>query len=76
MLNANFRLGKAENAAAVADLAARPDASEKLRVEALREQLDQERWQNWQLRQQQFYGRYYSQPVVVYHDPYSSPFWY
>jgi quinoprotein glucose dehydrogenase len=37
VLNANFRLGKAENAAAVAHFAARADAPEALRVEALRE---------------------------------------
>jgi quinoprotein glucose dehydrogenase len=35
-LNANFRLGKAENASAVARFAASPDAAEKLRVEALK----------------------------------------
>jgi quinoprotein glucose dehydrogenase len=35
-LNANFRLGKAENAAAVAALAARSDAPEKLRADAVR----------------------------------------
>jgi quinoprotein glucose dehydrogenase len=37
VLNANFRLGKAENAAAVAKVAARSDVSEALRVEALAE---------------------------------------
>jgi quinoprotein glucose dehydrogenase len=37
VLNANFRLGQAENATAVADFAARADASESLRLEALRE---------------------------------------
>jgi quinoprotein glucose dehydrogenase len=37
VLNANFRLGKAENAAAVAAFAARADVPEALRVEALRE---------------------------------------
>jgi quinoprotein glucose dehydrogenase len=35
-LNAHFRLGKAENAAAVAAFAGRSDASEKLRLEAVR----------------------------------------
>jgi quinoprotein glucose dehydrogenase len=35
-LNAHFRLGKAENAAALAAFAARSDAPEKLRVEAIR----------------------------------------
>jgi quinoprotein glucose dehydrogenase len=35
-LNAHFRLGKAENAAAVGAFAARSDASEKLRLEAVR----------------------------------------
>jgi quinoprotein glucose dehydrogenase len=37
VLNAHFRLGKAENAAAVAAFAARSDASEVLRIEALHE---------------------------------------
>ena len=36
VLNANFRLGMAENAAAVARFAARGDAPESLRIEALR----------------------------------------
>jgi quinoprotein glucose dehydrogenase len=40
VLNANFRLGQAENAAAVARFAARSDASEALRVEALKELAD------------------------------------
>jgi quinoprotein glucose dehydrogenase len=35
-LNAHFRLGKAENAAAIAAFAARSDAPEKLRLEAMR----------------------------------------
>ena len=35
-LNANFRLGKPENAAAVAAFAARSDAPEKLRIEAVK----------------------------------------
>lgn len=35
VLNANFRLGTAENAAAVANFAARKDAPEKMRLEAL-----------------------------------------
>jgi quinoprotein glucose dehydrogenase len=37
VLNANFRLGKPENAAAVAAFAARSDVPDKLRIEALRE---------------------------------------
>jgi quinoprotein glucose dehydrogenase len=37
VLNANFRLGQPANAEAVAAFAARPDAPETLRVEALRE---------------------------------------
>ncbi len=37
VLNANFRLGKAENAVAVARLAGRSDVSEALRVEAVRQ---------------------------------------
>jgi quinoprotein glucose dehydrogenase len=40
VLNANFRLGKAENAAAVASFAARAKAPEALRVEALKELSD------------------------------------
>ncbi len=40
VLNANFRLGKVENAAALAQFAARSEASEKLRVEALKELAD------------------------------------
>ncbi len=40
VLNANFRLGGAANAEAVAAFAARPDASETLRIEALRELAD------------------------------------
>ena len=40
VLNANFRLGGKENAEAVAAFAARPDASETLRIEALRELAD------------------------------------
>jgi quinoprotein glucose dehydrogenase len=37
VLNAHFRLGKAENAAAVASVAARADVPPELRIEALRE---------------------------------------
>jgi quinoprotein glucose dehydrogenase len=40
VLNANFRLGGADNAVAVAALAARSDAPEQLRVEALEELAD------------------------------------
>jgi quinoprotein glucose dehydrogenase len=40
VLNANFRLGEKENAEAVAAFAARPDASETLRIEALHELAD------------------------------------
>jgi quinoprotein glucose dehydrogenase len=36
VINANFRLGKRENAAALATLAGRPDLSEAVRLEALR----------------------------------------
>jgi hypothetical protein len=46
------------------------------RVEELRQELDVAHWANWRLRQQQFYGGYTTRPVVVYHDAYSSPFWY
>jgi hypothetical protein len=45
-------------------------------IESLRRQLDRERWANRPWRLRQFYGDYYySQPVVVYHDPYNSWFW-
>jgi hypothetical protein len=45
------------------------------KIEYLRGELNNERWQNRQWRQQQFFGPYYSYPVVVYHDPYSYFFW-
>lgn len=47
-------------------------------IETLRKELDYQRWQNRQLRQREFFGRYYTNPpppVVVYHDPYSTFFW-
>jgi len=40
VLNANFRLGKKENAEAVAAFAGRADATEELRIEALKELAD------------------------------------
>lgn len=45
------------------------------KIERLRGQLDREKYANRQLRQQQFYQSYSSRPVVVYHDPYGSMFW-
>ena len=45
------------------------------KIDHLRTQLSHERWVNRDLRQQQFYGVYYSRPLVVYHDPYPSFFW-
>ncbi len=45
------------------------------KIERLRGQLDQQKWVNRDQRQQQFYGSYYSRPVVVYNDPYPSMFW-
>ena len=45
------------------------------KIERLRGQLDQQKWVNREQRQQQFYGAYYSRPVVVYNDPYPSMFW-
>lgn len=45
------------------------------KIANLRSQLSQERWVNRDLRQQQFYGVYYSRPVVIYSDPYPSFFW-
>jgi hypothetical protein len=44
-------------------------------IDNLRSQLDQQRWVNRDLRQQQFYASYLWRPVVVYHDPYNSFFW-
>jgi hypothetical protein len=55
--------------------AVRPIDPTDRRVEELRRQLDQAQWQNRQLREREFYRDYYSRPVVVYHDPYSSAFW-
>jgi quinoprotein glucose dehydrogenase len=40
VLNANFRLGKKENAEAVAAFAGRPDVTDELRIEALKELAD------------------------------------
>lgn len=47
------------------------------KIESLRGDLNQERWENRQWREQQVFGRYYSYqaPPVVYHDPYSNFFW-
>jgi hypothetical protein len=45
------------------------------KIDQLRNQLDREKWVNRDLRQQQFYGTYYSRPLVVYNDPYPSFFW-
>jgi hypothetical protein len=53
---------------------ARIDPKDK-KIDNLRSQLDHERWVNRDLRQQTFYGSYYSRPLVVYHDPYPSFFW-
>jgi hypothetical protein len=44
-------------------------------IENLRRELNYQRWVNRTYREQQVFGPYYSQPVVVYHDPYSSFFW-
>lgn len=50
--------------------------SKDVKIDSLRKELDQQKWVNRQQRQEQTYGRYYSQPVVVqYHDPYPSFFW-
>ncbi len=46
------------------------------RIHTLREQLTEEKLRNRNLRERQFYNNYYSRPIVVYHDPYSSLFWY
>lgn len=47
-----------------------------VRIHNLRSQLNEERWHNRNMREQQFYLTYQSRPVVVYHDPYNSYFWY
>jgi len=44
-------------------------------IEQLRADLDHQRWVNRQPREQTFYGAYYTRPLVVYNDPYSSFFW-
>jgi hypothetical protein len=44
-------------------------------VKDLRRQFDYERWANRQSRERQVFGSYSSRPVVVYHDSYSSLFW-
>lgn len=47
-------------------------------LEDLRRDLDQERWQNRELRKREVYRPYYGQPtppVVIYRDPYSDMFW-
>jgi hypothetical protein len=46
------------------------------KIEQLRGQLSEEKWKNRELRRDNFYHQYTSRPVVVYHDPYSSFFWY
>jgi hypothetical protein len=46
------------------------------KIEQLRRDLDHEKWVHREYRQQQFYHNYYSRPVVYYHDPYGSMFWY
>lgn len=45
------------------------------KIQQLRTKLDREKYANRQLRQQQIYHDYTARPVVVYHDPYSSMFW-
>ena len=45
------------------------------KIERLQGQLDQQKWVNRQQRQETFYGVYYSRPMVIYHDPYPSYFW-
>lgn len=44
-------------------------------ISILREQLDHERWVNRVQRERDFYTGYWSRPVVYYHDPFSSLFW-
>lgn len=46
------------------------------KIAHLRNQLNEEKWHNRDLRERNFYATYYSRPVVVYHDPYNSFFWY
>jgi len=54
---------------------ARPIDPQDRTVQVLREQLDHERWLNREVRSRTFYSPYWSRPVVVYHDPYNSWFW-
>lgn len=46
------------------------------KIASLRNQLSEEKWRNREVRERTFYSTYYSRPVVVYHDPYNSFFWY
>jgi hypothetical protein len=46
------------------------------KIEQLRRELNNEKWVNRDLREREFYRTYWSRPVVVYHDPYSTFFWY
>lgn len=45
------------------------------KIERLRKDLDHQKWVNRQQRQETFYAKYQDRPVVIYHDPYSSFFW-
>jgi hypothetical protein len=46
------------------------------KIKELRKDLSWERYQNREYRQRDFYNNvYFSRPVVIYHDPYSSIFW-
>ncbi len=52
----------------------RPIDPTDVRVAQVR-RLDAERWASRQQRQQVYFAPYVTQPVVVYHDPYNSLFW-
>jgi len=45
------------------------------KIQELRSELSEEKWRNRELRHRTFYSTYYSRPVVIYHDPYPSVFW-
>jgi hypothetical protein len=53
----------------------RPIDPKDERIDQLRRQLDHERWVNRQERERVYFEPYYSRPIIVYHDPYNSFFW-
>lgn len=45
------------------------------KVEGLRNKIDHDKWVNRETRQQTTYAKYQDRPIVIYHDPYNSFFW-